>query len=56
MGRLNKDLVGAMIVCIDGEYFVVKSLEMFHANGFVVAAGSNVESEGQNMADFFFNW
>ena len=53
VGRLDKDLVGAAIVCIDGEYFVEKSLETFHTNGFVVAAGGDVQSEGQNMADFF---
>ena len=53
VGRLDKDLVGAMIICIDGEYFVEKSLETFHTNGFVVAAGSDVQLEGQNTAEFF---
>ena len=42
-----------MIICIDGEYFVEKSLETFHTNGFVVAVGGDVQPEGQNMADFF---
>ena len=53
VGRLNKDLVGASIICIDGEYFVEELPEMFHTNGFVIAAGSDVQAEGQNMADFF---
>ena len=53
VGRLDEDLVGASIICIDGEYFVEESPETFHTNSFVIAMGSNVQAEGQNMADFF---
>mgnify|MGYP006367243795 CR=1 FL=1 len=57
VGRLDKDLVGASIICINGEYFVEKSLETFHTNSFVVAVGGDMQSEGQHMADFFVsNW
>ena len=53
VGGLDKDLVGASIICIDGEYFVEESPETSHTNSFVIAMGSNVQVEGQNMADFF---
>ena len=43
VGRLDKDLVGAAIICINGEYFVEESPEMLYTNSFVIALGGSVQ-------------
>ena len=43
MSRFNENLVGAMIICINGEYLVEESPEMLYTNSFVIALGGGVQ-------------
>ena len=43
MSGFNENLVGAMIICINGEYLVEESPEMLYTNSFVIASGSGVQ-------------
>ena len=43
MSRFNENLVGAMIICINGEYLVEESPETLYTNSFVIASGSSVQ-------------
>ena len=43
MSRFNKNLVGAAIVCVNGEYLVEESPEMLYTNSFVIASGGGMQ-------------
>ena len=45
MSRFNENLVGAMIVCINGEYLVEESPEMLYTNSFVIALGGGMQAD-----------
>ena len=45
MSRFNENLVGAMIICINGEYLVEELPEMLYTNSFVIASGGSVQAD-----------
>ena len=46
MSRFNENLVGATIICINGEYLVEESPEMLYTNSFVIALGIGMQADG----------
>ena len=45
MSGFNENLVGAAIICINGEYLVEESPEMLYTNSFVIASGSSMQAD-----------
>ena len=45
MSRFNENLVGAVIVCINGEYLVEESPETLHTNSFVIASSGSMQAD-----------
>ena len=53
MRSFDEDSVGATIITGNGNSFVEEAVEVFNANGFVVATSGDVEIDAENGADFF---
>jgi hypothetical protein len=51
VGGVDKDDVGASIIGSDSESFIKKTVKVFDRNGFVVAPGSDVDVDMENIAD-----
>jgi hypothetical protein len=53
VGGFDENSVGTTIVASNGDSFIQESMEVFNANGFVVATSGNMEIDVQQRADGF---